>query len=574
MKLKIFYVLFFLLFAASISHTVSGNANNKEYCEELLDSAKNSFFARDYAKSLEILTELQPIVKNNGFLEIELSILNLFGLIYKDLLVYDKAMDYFLEFYRAAIKYGNLKAESFALNNIAVLYEENNEYDKVLDYLEKAYNVSLKLDDDERTGEIAINIAHMAIVAGDITLAEQYINIAENSQKKEKRLQIYNQIITTELLLSKEEYSAAESLALSILQEDVALEYRFLFFSLLSKIYQQKGNFEKAVYYLHEILKEKPTLKETIAVYEKLSDLYRDNNFLALSLQYKDSVLLARDSLYRISNQQYVETNRIQMKLLNSEKQLAENKAKQRGERILFIVIISVIVVFLLMLIWFFHLRSVKNKQWRIIELEKEKNEKLALEQELKDRETVALLEQQRLQNEVNEKLLLKQQLREQEMGRMLEQERLNNEIETKNKQLIAKALSQSSRDELLREVISLLSKMSQESENPQLGLTIRKLNAQLKNSMEWDNFLTQFEKINPSFFHSLKEDYPSLTANDIHLLSYIYLNLDTQRMAYLLNISVEACRKKKQRLATKMGQKTDELYEFLVNKIKFSMYK
>jgi len=584
MKVKIFCILFFFFSVVVMPLTGHGNTNTRANCENLLDSAKKEYLERNYAKSLEILTKARPIAKENEFVELEVSILNFMGLVYKNLLVYDKAMEYFVEVYDIAVKSSNLRAEIYALSNMSLIYEENDEHDKSLDYLKKAYTVSLKLGDSVKIGEVAINIAYVALEIENIALAEQYITIAKNIQTDDKRLLMKTQFVMITFLISKKDYALAESMAFSILEQEIEPAEIIRLYSLLSEIYQEKGNLGKAIQYNHAILQGKSTTVEKIKAYNHLSELYQQTNSFVLALQYKDSLLQSKDLLFKTKSKQYMETSRIQIDLLNSEKQLAENKAKQKAERILFIVVIIAIFVLAMIFIWVLRIQSIRNRQRKQItelELQQEKNqnllkqeqlnnENLRLEQQLKEQETIALLEQERLQNEVNEKLLLKQQLKEQEMLRLLEQERLSSEIEIKNKQLIVKALSQSDRNELLKEVVSLLSDMSQKSDNPQLGVTLRKLKAQLKQSTGWDDFLSQLERINPSFLYSLKEEYPNLTTNDIHLLSYIYLNLDTQKISDLLNISVETCRKKKHRLAGKMGIKTTELHVFLVNKTKF----
>jgi len=67
-----------------------------------------------------------------------------------------------------------------------------------------------------------------------------------------------------------------------------------------------------------------------------------------------------------------------------------------------------------------------------------------------------------------------------------------------------------------------------------------------------------------PSLLVFLKNSYPNLTINDIQLLTCIYLELDTPKIAHLLNISTEACRKKKQRLASKMKMQVSDIHDYL----------
>ena len=147
----------------------------------------------------------------------------------------------------------------------------------------------------------------------------------------------------------------------------------------------------------------------------------------------------------------------------------------------------------------------------------------------------------------------------------LLEQERLNNEIEIKNRQLIAKALSESNRNELLEEIIHLFSEISDHEKNQVLITTIQKLKQQQKETLH-NNFLSYFEQINPVFLTALQEKHPDLTPNDVRILSYFYLNLSTKEIAILLNILPDSLKKKKQRLATKLGIETTDMDTYLLN--------
>ncbi len=517
--------------------TIYGSTNTRKYCDGLLISAKKEYFARNYVKSLKYLEEAQSTLTDN---EQRIESLNIRALIYKDLGDYEKSMGYFSEAYKIGVKYHLYKMQSLILNNIAVLYGDKNEMDKASEYYERSYNVALKSSDSLSIGRAAINRAQVAVELGDITSAEEYISITEAHMKKDKRLMTYIQIVKSNLLFLKKEYSAAESLALGLLNsgQEIEIGHKSLLFRILSKIYYAMGDIEKAIYFVQQILAENHIIEERIIAYERLSELYTESGSFMLALQYKDSLLLEKDSLYNINNNERTETYRIRMELLDTEKTLAENKAKQKAERILFTSILIFIIILTLVLILMFRIQSIRNKQRKQLtelELEKEKNQKLIIEQQLKEQEN--------------------------------QQEQLNNEIEIKNKQLTARILFQSNRSKLIKELITAFSDAPLQKENPILESIIQKLKLQLKDSADANNFFVQLEQINPSLFLLLKEKYSNLSLDDIHLLSYIYLyNTDTKKIASLLNIPVNACQKRKERLADKMEIKTTELYNHLHN--------
>jgi DNA-binding CsgD family transcriptional regulator len=269
----------------------------------------------------------------------------------------------------------------------------------------------------------------------------------------------------------------------------------------------------------------------------------------SLAIQYKDSAIITKDSLAKINERDRMLNNQIKIDLLRSEKELVHSKLKQKTERILFISIISFITILSLITVWLFRIQVSKNRQSKIIAENKQKIIELELEKEK------------------NKKILLEQQLKEQEVLVLLEQERLNKEIEIKNRQLTARALSESKRNKLFEEIIISLSEIPNHKENQILQQTIQRLKDQQKKSLQ-KNFLFYFEQINPVFLNRLKEKHPDLTTNDIQLLSYFYLNLSTKEIATLLNILPDSLKKKKQRLATKLGVDTMDLYLYLANEL------
>ena len=78
-------------------------------------------------------------------------------------------------------------------------------------------------------------------------------------------------------------------------------------------------------------------------------------------------------------------------------------------------------------------------------------------------------------------------------------------------------------------------------------------------------NFTTYFEQSNAQFIETLKARHPDLSPSDIRFLSLLYINLSSKEIALLLNITPEYCKKKRQRMARKLGL-TDsrELYKYL----------
>ena len=260
--------------------------------------------------------------------------------------------------------------------------------------------------------------------------------------------------------------------------------------------------------------------------------------------------MIVKDSLVKINEMDRIVNNQIRVDLLNSDKKLIENQLKQQTDRRFFVFLIVTIFVLACVIIWILRIGSVRNKQ------EKEISE---------NKRRIAELE---LDKEKNRQKLLEQQLKEQETMSLLEEERLNNEIETKNRQLTAKVLFQSNRNKLIDDILGVFLKTPELMENPSIQSLCHQLKMERQESIN-NGFLVYFEQLNPAFLLALKEKHPDLTPNDIRMLSYVYLNLSTKEIANLLNIVPDSLKKKKQRLAGKLGIDTTELYNYLTSIVK-----
>ena len=165
----------------------------------------------------------------------------------------------------------------------------------------------------------------------------------------------------------------------------------------------------------------------------------------------------------------------------------------------------------------------------------------------------------------MNENLLLEKEIKEKETNALLEQERLKSEIEARNRKISAKALFLSDRNRLIDDILQSISNIPELINNTFLTDKISALKSYLKNDNEWDDFIAHFEEVNPGLLHKLKSMHPSLSANDMRFIAYIYMNLSVKEISGLLNITYEACKKRKERIMSKMELQPDiSLYDYI----------
>lgn len=538
------FLIFILICGFSQSQTV-------EECDKILVEAVKEMNQKNHARSLELLTEVKTMAENNGWHKQLFLAINNIGANYYLMLDYGEALDNYLEAYKIALKDLDAKHEMIVLNNIAILYSKDSKNDKAEEYFLKAYEIAKENNDSIKIGLYATNLATVANANEEIQKAESYIKIALPLLKNMPPVLAQAKITNAQNLVLKKKFVEAKEIALELLptlKTSELSEHRISVFMILSRVYESENNLPLAIDYVKRAGKDaNVSLENKIDVYNRLTELYRKLNDNSVAFVYKDSVVFAKDSLNQIKNGKLFENSRIKFELQNYQKELSESQNKLKSERKLFYMILGGILFLILITLWAIWNYFSRLRQTKIIA---ESNQKIA---ELE------------LEKQKNYKILLEQQLNEKEALTLLEQEKFKNEIEAKNRQLAAKALSLSTRNELIEDVIDSLSANKEISQNPNFKKPISDLKNQLKRDSDWDDFFTHFEEVNHGFLKTLKEKHPDLTSNDVRYISYVYMNLSTKEISLLLNITVEACRKRKERIIKKMNLAEDaDLYSYL----------
>ena len=529
---------------------VSAKANTISHCDSLIKEGITAMWKKDHVRSLELLTEARNLAEKNRWYKQQFLATNNIGANYYSLLDYGEALNHYLESYTLAVRELEPTSEMVVLNNIAILYSKEENYVKAKEYFKKAYDIAKENNDRIKIGLYAMNLGSVANEARNLQEARRYIVESLPFLKGEPELELMaesglaeNDLLMGNALQAREKAQALYKKVDNPNFNDLGLSLLLV----IAKSYLHEGNYPKALEATNTILATKPNLDAKKSIYKLFADIYSKSKVYESALRYKDSVIWVDGELNKIKNGRLFETNKVKFEIQNYKNQITINAEKLSAERKLFYYIIAVIIAIVTIIILILRNLSVKHKQKQLIaesnqnamalELEKEKNENLLLEQQIKDKETAALLEQ----------------------------ERLKSEIEARNRKLSAKALSLSGRNELIEEILSSLANTTELGRNAALAGHIKTLKTHLKTNDEWDSFLTHFEEVNQGFLSRLKAKQPALTANDVRFITYIYMNLSTKEIASMLNITAEAIRKRKERLATKMElPEGTSLYDYL----------
>ncbi|MEM0517092.1 tetratricopeptide repeat protein [Aequorivita flava] len=493
---------------------------------------------KEYIKSIEELIEAKEIaLRNEWYAQAFNATINI-GTNYFLMLDYGEAFRYYLKAYEIAIKHLGKSQEMAVVNNIGILYVEEKDLPKAKESFFKAYEIAKDLDDNEIIGTYGINLALVLNKMGELDQAEKYIEEALPILKIRSNVLLLAKIAKAENLFLREQYVQAERLALDILpqinnlsliNEGATVNDKITLLLLISKIYEKQKQFKKAQKYVLMARAAQLNIEERIESYGSLADLYGETNEFHKAMAYKDSVLLATDSLYAIKNMALFKSEKVKFQIQNYQNELLESKKLLKQEKQFFYTLMFSVILIMGFLLWIYKNNSLKHKQRkRIVELElaKEKSDHLLIEE--KHREKVAM--------------------------ELLEKERLKNELDIKNRELTAKAMYLASRNELIEEVVQSLSINTQITTNTPLKNQVNDLKKHLKKDTQWDSFFVHFEELNQGFLDRLRSQHPKLTPNDIRFLTFLYMNLSNKEIASLLNITPESCRKRKERISKKMN--------------------
>lgn len=544
MCMKILCKFFLLLFTPLLL------AQSTAQLDTLLVQGIKARSNKEYATSLELLTKVRTVAEENNWYKQQFLAINNIGANYYSMLDYGEALDNYLEAYTIALKHLDENEEMIVLNNIAILYSKEGDLTKAEEYFSKAYVLAKEHKQNVKVGLYAVNLGIVANQQNKLDVAATYLAQAQEMLKDEPSIYLLAEIALAENYYKRGELQKAKSLAETVLPQldSIALsEERISILVLLSNIAKDRGETPEAIEFAQAALKAAVNPEGRINAYQQLAEVYTKNGLYDEALIAKDSVISLNDSLYQMKNGRLFETNRVKFEIADYRRELQRSRELQQQERTTLYSLLGVSLLIIFLSAWALYNSYIKNKQRKI--LHQQSKEFIELE----------------LQKKESDNLLLEKQLHAKEAVAMLEEERLKNEIENRNRKLAAKALQISGRNELIKEVINSLTDQTEIARNAFLSTKIKELKKLLKHDSEWESFLTHFEEVNHGLLTKLRNQHAELTANDIRFLSYLYMDLTTKEIASLFNITVEAVRKRKERISNKIGMEdSTTLYGYI----------
>ena len=139
--------------------------------------------------------------------------------------------------------------------------------------------------------------------------------------------------------------------------------------------------------------------------------------------------------------------------------------------------------------------------------------------------------------------------------NRKIQEEAMAKELDLRNRELTAKALVQTQRQEILTDIIDKL--VAIQDDKRKMSSNVQSIINDLKhyrNAQTPDDFDYYFTQTHPDFYKNLSRDFPELTPYEMHLCAYTRLNLNTKDIAEICGIEPASVRMARHRLRKSLG--------------------
>tara|TARA_B100001564_G_scaffold178044_2_gene149648 strand:- start:1518 stop:3251 length:1734 start_codon:yes stop_codon:yes gene_type:complete len=489
-----------------------------------------------YSKALELFKSIPESEKIHKKINYPPYTLISIGNIYYKEKNYQKAEEKYLEALDnfKLIKNEKIKLEgsSTVYDNIGLINTIKKNYSKADSLFELSYNLRLKQKKDSDIIYSLIAKSRLAFELNDIFKANFIFNEASQIYKTASinQTDLDNSTLNRNYgylyVLFAYHYFNVEKFETSIDYFQEALKYLKNFSleispinSMIAKCYLNLSKLDIAEKTALNNLKktENIGLDQKIENFSILETIYTKKNKINELISIKDSIIKI-SSFLRVSNMSK-SMSKLETQILLSKNQNELTQNKIRYNTYLYILIISSIVLFFILIT----IRINYNFQ-------KEKNNKLIIEQDI-----------------------------------------ISKDLENKNLELISSTNFISQRNEYLKSLRNKIKTLEQNNNSKESSEFMsknikRNIDNILNSAKTFENFEKQFTKVYPGFFKMLIEKHGKLTSTDLRLCAYLRMNQNSSEIAQITGASIRTIESQRYRLRKKLNLKPEnDILNYLI---------
>lgn len=497
--------------------------------------------ARELAQKAEVLAS------QTGNQESRAKALFQIGKSYRVQALYKVAITHFVMAKQLYEKLNDAKMIGEIHNEIGMVYWQQKDLAKAIVHHQEAKSIAEKIGADELRAYSLKNLGVVYYYKKDYRTSSQFYEesllFAEELQNKKLLSALYNNIGVVYARLNQEKQDRKTyQVVLDYYQKALLINELTGDIQLCAAIYDNIGDvytalkaYDKAQLFLEKGLEKATSVKaghRMMESHESLSELAKVRGDYQKALYHFQQHIALKDSFIHMTNDRNLAGLRAEHESVQKDQELrllkqSESllKERQKSDQL---AMISLSVVCLLLvscsglgIYWF------RMKLWK-------KNKVMeARRQEQKAKEAVAKI---KLENE----LLAKQALEQ--------------EITHKNEQRNAYALHIVQKREMLENIRGQLKYMVTKPSVSQTKKLLRMIEQGLNTDQEWELISQSLEQENATFYQTLREKYPELTAKELRLCLLARLNMNTKAIASVLNIAPNSVSVARHRIRKKMS--------------------
>ncbi len=165
----------------------------------------------------------------------------------------------------------------------------------------------------------------------------------------------------------------------------------------------------------------------------------------------------------------------------------------------------------------------------------------------------------------INSMLLLTQYYKDKVRAEQKEQQLLVENLERAKRELVSSSMQLVNKNNLLLSLKEQIEETRCNENRSQVNSLCRFIDQSMKADNDWEQFKQHFELVHQDFFLKLAEICPEVTAHEKKLCAYYRINLSTNEIASILNITSASAKKSRHRLRQKLNLATDQdIVQFL----------
>ncbi len=503
---------FELLFRISL---LSGNASNAYSQQGEFDKALEMLIRE--RRSLEKMIRIEP--ENIKYQQQLMKCLSNLSTVYRELNKFHMAEEMLINALRRSRETNYNTGIAACLNNLGLLRIEQERFREALEIYEEALQLNMELADS-------------------IAIAGTYNNIGLIMEKTEDYQQSLHYYLRSLKITERMSYSYG----ISNTSKNIG------------KIYQLLGKPDSAEMF---ILKGLETGRKNglhsleMQCLNILSSLYRSTGDFRKALETYHAYTIVKDSLFNIERSRQIadmetkyETEKKERENIILRKDIRLHKTTQR------FLFLAVFTLVLLTVMLYFLMRT-KNRLLK---------QKTALFEQQKQIQSMEIEKK-----EMERKYYEDQVFAEQEINRLQKIK-----LEEQNRKLAATAIQVTTKNQILESILQEIDQASKSKlhEPDECYRNIRRtVKANMNLDRDWEQFKRHFEEVHPDFFVKLTERFPNLTPGEQKICAYYRINLSTNEIAQILNVTIAAVQKSRHRLRKKLSiDSQTEMTEFMLN--------